>query len=195
MVGQNLKNDLKILNHYRISMHNKLWDNMLASYVLHNTSSRHDLNTLAVKYLSYKVLPYEEVAGKGSKQLSFNQVAIENAAFFAAENADVALRLYAVLSKEINANPNLRKVLEEIELPLLPILAQMEYQGVLIDIQMLQKHSQNLQERIKDLEKQVHEISGEVFNLSSPKQLQKILFTKLKIAYIEKNAEGPSFYG
>src|SRR3990167_8825691 len=190
IIGQNLKYDYKILKSAGVEITAPMLDTMLESYILNNTSARHDLDSLALKYLNKKVISFESVAGKGAKQITFDHVSIEIATQYAAEDADVALQLHAVMWPKITAQKSLEKILTEIELPLMPILANMEYKGVLIDIGMLKKQSKALALRIKILEEKIVEISGEQFNINSPKQLQEILFTKLKLPILKKTPTG-----
>jgi DNA polymerase I len=190
IVGQNLKYDLKIFAHYGVTLRGVLWDSLLASYILDSGTTRHDLNTLALKYLSFRTRTYEEIAGKGAKQLTFNQVPIDKAAVFAAENADVAMRLYKTLNRDLQAQSELLTVFNTIEMPLMPILANMEQTGVLIDAAKLAQHSQILGERLQALEQEVYALSGEEFNLNSAKQLQVILYEKLKLPVLKKTPTG-----
>lgn len=190
IIGQNLKYDLKVLNHYHISISGPMFDTLLASYVLNNGSLRHDLGTLASKYLSYQVLTFEEVAGKGAKQLTFNLVPLDKASFYAAEDADIALQLYHILSDKLADNVALAKVFNDIEMPLMPILAKMESCGVLLDVEKLHQQSLALQKNILSLQQDVFALASEEFNLSSPKQLQEILFGKLKLPVLKKTPTG-----
>ncbi|HAU93371.1 MAG TPA: DNA polymerase I, partial [Alteromonas sp.] len=166
------------------------FDTMLESYVLNSTGSRHDMDTLAQNYLNHRTVHYEEIAGKGAKQLTFNQIDLEQAAFYAAEDADITLRLHEVLWPKVAAEDTLKKILQEIEVPLASILARMEQQGVLIDSQQLSQQSQQLATRIMELEKEVHEMAGEAFNLGSTKQLQHILFEKMELPVVKKTPKG-----
>jgi len=190
IIGQNLKYDYKILKNHGVTIEAPMLDTMLESYVLNNTSTRHDLDTLALKYLSKKTTTFEEIAGKGAKQITFDHVSIPVATQYAAEDADVALQIHHALMPAIQKDPSCEKVLKEIEWPLMPILAKMEYHGVLIDTQMLKKQSAELAERIAALENRTYELAGEEFNLGSPKQLQAILFDKLKLPVLKKTPTG-----
>ena len=190
IVGQNLKYDYKVLKNHGVTIEAPMQDTLLESYVLNSTSSRHDLDTLALKYLGRNTIKFEEVAGKGAKQVTFDYVTIPVATDYAAEDADIALQLHHTLMEKIHAEPSCEKVLTEIEWPLMPILANMEFQGVLVDADMLKKQGDELAIRIDVLEKRVHELAGQAFNLSSPKQLQEILFTHMKLPVLKKTPTG-----
>ncbi|PHQ79333.1 MAG: DNA polymerase I [Coxiella sp. (in: Bacteria)] len=190
IVGQNLKYDLKVLKHYGIEVTAPMCDTMLESYVLNNVTTRHDMDTLALKFLDHKTIKFEEVAGKGAKQLTFNQIDVTIAGDYAAEDADVTLQLHDVFKQELEAVPTLKTVLDDIEQPLMPILVEMECKGVLIDAQMLGKQSIELAARAGSLQKQIFEMAGEEFNVDSPKQLQKILFEKLELPILKKTPKG-----
>jgi len=189
-IGQHIKYDKNVLANYGISLEGILCDTMLASYVLNSTATRHDMNSLSLKYLSHKSISFEEIAGKGAKQITFNQVELETAAKYAAEDADVTLRLYLALKTLLGEQEGLTELLNEVEIPLSSVLATMEQTGVLIDSQKLGQQSQNLAKRIIELESQVHELAGETFNLGSTKQLQKILFEKLELPVKKKTPKG-----
>lgn len=189
-VGQHLKYDKNVLANYDIHLDGIAFDTMLESYVLNSTGSRHDMDTLAQNYLNHRTVHYEEIAGKGAKQLTFNQVDLDTAAFYAAEDADITLRLHQVLWPKLEANEGLKKILLELEVPLASILSRMEQQGVLIDSQRLLQQSQQLASRIMELEKEVHELAGEAFNLGSTKQLQHILFEKMELPVVKKTPKG-----
>ena len=189
-VGQHLKYDKNVLANYNIVLDGIGFDTMLESYVLNSTGSRHDMDTLAQNYLNHRTVHYEEIAGKGAKQLTFNQVDLEQAAFYAAEDADITLRLHNVLWPKVAAEDTLKKILLDIEVPLASILARVEQQGVLIDSQQLNQQSQQLATRIMELEKEVHEMAGEAFNLGSTKQLQHILFEKMELPVVKKTPKG-----
>lgn len=188
-LGQNLKYDMNVLGNYDIQLQGIQHDTMLASYVLDSTL-RHNMDDLAVRHLSYSTIHYEDVAGKGAKQITFNQVEVETAAPYAAEDADITLRLHNVLWPQLESIPSLEKVYKEIELPLLPVLSRMERNGVLLDVIMLAKQSKQLTQRLKELELGIYEIAGEEFNIGSPKQLQVILFEKLELPIISKTPKG-----
>jgi len=180
-VGHNLKYDICVLNRYGMRCLGHLTDTMLESYVLNSTAARHDMDSLALKYLGHKTVSYEEVAGKGAKQKSFDAVDVDTATHYAAEDADVTLRLHRHLAPPLNAEPGLRRVFEEIEMPLMPVLARMECYGVLLDAPLLKAQSGELGIRLQALETEVHALAGEEFNLGSPQQIQRILFDKLNL--------------
>ena len=189
-VGQHIKYDMNVLSRYNLAVQGVAFDTMLESYVFNSTGSRHDMDSLALKYLGHQTTHYEDIAGKGAKQISFSQVSIEDAGHYAAEDADITLRLHQTLWPKLQAEPALEKVLTEIEIPLIPVLARMEQAGVLIDGKILQKQSGELAKRMLELEKQAHEAAGQPFNLGSPKQLQQILFEKLELPVIRKTPKG-----
>ena len=178
-VGQHAKYDMNILSHYGIAVQGLKHDTMLESYVWNATATRHDMDSLARKYLGYETVKYEEVAGKGAKQISFSQVDLDTACRYAAEDADVTLRLHHALWPLLEGEPKLLKVYEEIEIPLVPVLAGMEQHGVLIDVSELRRQSQHLGKRMLELQKEAWQSAGREFNLESPKQLQAILFDEL----------------
>ncbi|QWL59773.1 DNA polymerase I [Aeromonas jandaei] len=189
-VGQNLKYDRNVLLNHGIELQGIAYDTMLESYVLNSTASRHDMDSLARRYLNAETISFEEIAGKGVKQLTFNQIELEQAAPYAAEDADITLRLHQTLWDKLSAEPGLAKVFSEIELPLLPVLARMERLGTTIEPKLLHQQSQEIEVRLVELEKQAHELAGQEFNLSSPKQLGEILFTKLGLPIIKKTPKG-----
>lgn len=189
-VGQHLKYDTNVLANYGITLAGIAFDTMLESYVLNSTGSRHDMDSLAQNYLGMRTVHFEDIAGKGAKQLTFNQIELEKAAFYAAEDADVTLRLHQALWPKLEIEDSLKKVLLDIEIPLATILSKMEQQGVLIDSQQLLEQSQQLATRILALEQEVHHMAGEVFNLGSTKQLQQILFTKMALPIVKKTPKG-----
>ncbi len=189
-VGQNLKYDAHVLANHGIELRGIAHDTMLQSYVLDSTATRHDLDSLALTYLGIKTVRYEDVAGKGAKQVGFHQVALEKAVPYAAEDADIALRLHRVLWPRLQAEPGLRRVYEEIEMPLVPVLMRMERHGVLIDRDELRRLSEELARRMAAIEEQVYCIAGETFNLASPKQIQAILFDKLGLPVLKKTPKG-----
>ena len=166
------------------------FDTMLESYVLNSTGGRHDMDSLALRYLNHQTTHYEDIAGKGVKQISFSQVSIEDAGHYAAEDADITLRLHQHLWPKLQAEPALEKVLETLEIPLIPVLARMEQTGVLIDGKLLAQQSSDLAKRMLELERQAHDAAGQPFNLASPKQLQQILFEKLELPVIRKTPKG-----
>ncbi|WP_287870001.1 DNA polymerase I [Aeromonas sp.] len=189
-VGQNLKYDRNVLLNHDIDLQGIAYDTMLESYVLNSTASRHDMDSLAKRYLGVETTSFEDIAGKGVKQLTFNQIELDQAAPYAAEDADITLRLHQTLWGQLEAVPGLAKVFSEIELPLLPVLARMELLGTTIDPKLLHQQSQEIEVRLAELEKQAHELAGQEFNLSSPKQLGEILFTKLGLPIIKKTPKG-----
>jgi len=197
-VGQNAKYDINILANCAIGgdpqqgiqVQGVAFDSMLESYVLDSVATRHNMDALALKYLDYTTVSFEQIAGKGAKQLSFDQIALEQAGPYAAEDADVTLRLHQALWPRLQAVPNLGKVLTEIEMPLVPVLARIERQGALVDAKLLGEHSQELGEKLVALEREAFAIAGEEFNLGSPKQLGVILYEKLGLPIISKTAKG-----
>ncbi|PJG60446.1 DNA polymerase I [Aeromonas cavernicola] len=189
-VGQNLKYDRNVLLNHDIDLQGIAYDTMLESYVLNSTASRHDMDSLAKRYLGVETTSFEDIAGKGVKQLTFNQIELEQAAPYAAEDADITLRLHQTLWGQLEAVPGLCQVFSEIELPLLPVLARMELIGTTIDPKLLHQQSQEIELRLAELERQAHELAGQEFNLSSPKQLGEILFTKLGLPIIKKTPKG-----
>ncbi|WP_417361492.1 DNA polymerase I [Gallaecimonas pentaromativorans] len=189
-VGQNLKYDMSVLANHGITLRGIAFDTMLESYVFNSVAGRHDMDSLSLKYLSHKAISFEDIAGKGAKQLTFDQVAIADAAVYAAEDADVTFRLHQHLWPKLEQDASLKSVLCDIELPLVPVLSRMERNGVLIDKTLLAKQSEELAERIAALEQQAFEIAGEEFNLGSPKQLQAILFDKMGIKPLKKTPSG-----
>ncbi|EKN4752761.1 TPA: DNA polymerase I [Yersinia enterocolitica] len=189
-VGQNLKFDQSMLARYGIDLRGIAFDTMLESYVLDSVAGRHDMDSLAERYLNYKTITFEEIAGKGKNQLTFNQIALEQAGPYAAEDADVTLQLHLVLWPKLQQSEGLKRVFQEIEMPLLPILSRIERTGVLIDQNILAAHSKELTIRLDELEKQAHELAEEPFNLASPKQLQVILYEKQKLPILKKTPGG-----
>ncbi len=189
-IGQNLKYDRSVLQNYDIDLKGIRFDTMLESYVLNSTGSRHDMSTLALKYLGYKVLKYEEVAGSGKSQVSFSQVDVEQAGHYAAEDADIAMRLHEKIYPQFQSEPALRSVLETIEIPLVPVLSRVERNGVRVDCDMLSNHSIELGERIAQIEKKAHAAAGVAFNIASPRQIQEVLFEKLDLPIISKTPKG-----
>jgi DNA polymerase-1 len=178
-LGQHAKYDINILSNYGIVVQGIRHDSMLESYVWNATATRHDMDSLARKYLGYETIKYEQVAGKGAKQISFSQVDLDTACRYAAEDADITLRLHHALWPKLEGVPSLRKVYEDIEIPLVPVLAEMEQRGVLIDGDELRRQSQQLGKRMLELQQQSYALAGHEFNLDSPKQLQAVLFDEL----------------
>jgi DNA polymerase-1 len=189
-VGQNLKYDANVLANHGVSLAGICHDTMLQSYVLNSTASRHNMDALAEKYLGQETIHYEDVAGKGAKQICFDQVSIELAAPYAAEDADITLRLHQHIFPQLKQIDSLATVYETIEMPLVPVLARMEQTGVLVDEQMLSQQSGELTASIKALETQAHEAAGQPFNLGSPKQIQEILYDKLGLPVLKKTPKG-----
>ena len=189
-VGQNLKYDISVLANVGIAVAGPLEDTMLESYVLDSTATRHDMDSLALKYLGEKTISFEEIAGKGAKQLTFNQVALEEAAPYACEDVDITLRLHQALRPRVEAEGRLGAVLEEIELPLISVLSRIERTGVALDPERLHAQSRELETRIRELEARAFELAGREFNLGSPKQLGQILFEEQKIPVIKKTPKG-----
>ncbi|CNI46819.1 DNA polymerase I [Yersinia frederiksenii] len=189
-VGQNLKFDQSMLARYDINLRGIAFDTMLESYVLDSVAGRHDMDSLAERYLNHKTITFEEIAGKGKNQLTFNQIALEQAGPYAAEDADVTLQLHLVLWPKLQQSEGLKRVFQEIEMPLLPVLSRIERTGVLIDQNILAAHSKELTIRLDELEKQAHELAEEPFNLASPKQLQVILYEKQKLPILKKTPGG-----
>ena len=189
-VGQHLKYDKNVLANYDINLQGIAFDTMLESYVLNSTATRHDMDSLAMAYLNHKTIHFEEIAGKGAKQLTFNQIDLNEAAPYAAEDADVTLRLHHEIWSRLEKHEELKKLLLDVEVPLASVLSRMEQLGVFIDSQKLNQQSQDLAKRIKELEASVHDAAGETFNLGSTKQLQQILFEKLDLPVIKKTPKG-----
>jgi DNA polymerase-1 len=189
-LGQHAKYDINILSHYGITVQGLAHDSMLESYVWNATATRHDMDSLANKYLGYETIKYAEVAGKGAKQISFSQVDLDTACRYAAEDADITLRLHHALWPKLESVPALRDVYQDIEIPLVPVLAEMERRGVLIDGDELRAQSQQLGKRMLELQQQAHALAGHEFNLDSPKQLQAVLFDELGLAAKLKTPKG-----
>lgn len=189
-VGQNMKYDQSVLARYMIQLQGVRFDTMLESYVLNSTAGRHDMDSLALKYLGHSTISFEDLAGKGAKQLTFNHIELEKAAEYAAEDADVTLRLHQTLWPQLAEQGKLGKVLTDIELPLIKILSTIERHGVLIDSALLAKQSEQLSQRILELEQQAYAVAGKTFNLASPKQLQEILFEQMKLPVLKKTPSG-----
>ncbi|AVI62357.1 DNA polymerase I [Halomonas sp. GFAJ-1] len=189
-IGQNLKYDISVLANYEIAVVGPLADTMLASYVLNSTATRHDMDSLALKYLGEKTISFEDIAGKGAKQLTFNQIALEQAAPYACEDVDITLRLQEILRPQVEREGRLADVLDNLELPLINVLSRIERNGVALDAERLHAQSQQLESRIRELESQAFELAGREFNLGSPKQLGQILFEEQKIPVIKKTPKG-----
>ena len=189
-VGHHLKYDAHVLRRHDIELGGMAFDTMLESYVLNSVATRHDMDSVARHYLGRETIHYEDVAGKGAKQLTFNQVDLESAAPYAAEDADITLALHTALSSELEKTPSLKNVYDTIEQPLVPILLGMEETGVLLDKKLLATQSRELEKKMAALEKEAHELAGGPFNLGSPKQLQEILFNQLELPVIRKTPKG-----
>ena len=188
-VGQNFKYDLTIFARNGIDVQGVAFDTMLESYVL-NSTGRHNMDDLAKRYLGHQTISFEEIAGKGKNQLTFNQIALEQAAEYAAEDADVTMKLQQVLWEKLSKEPSLEKLFKEMELPLLGVLSRMERRGVLIDSDALFLQSNEIANRLSELEEQAYVLAGQPFNLASTKQLQEILFDKLGLPVIQKTPKG-----
>jgi DNA polymerase-1 len=189
-VGQNLKYDMGVLANVGVELAGIAFDTMLESYVTDSTATRHDMDSLAKKYLDWTTIKYEEVAGKGAKQLGFDQVPLETAAPYAAEDADVTLRLHQRLWPDLERDPTLSRLLREIEMPLVPVLSRMERAGVRIDSAMLARQSKQLSRRMHELEQSAYEQAGHPFNLGSPKQIGEILFNEQGLPVKAKTPKG-----
>lgn len=189
-VGQNLKYDMSVLANYGIHMQGIRYDTMLESYAHNSTASRHNMDALALSHLGHETIHYEDIAGKGVKQLTFNKIDIEQAAPYAAEDADITLRLHQVLWPKLEAEEPLKKVFEELEMPLVPVLSYMERTGVLVDADMLHTQSNELAQRMAEIEQEAHNEAGESFNLGSPKQIQAIFYDKLGLPVLQKTPKG-----
>jgi len=189
-IGQNLKYDKNVLVNHDIDLQGIAHDTMIESYVLNSTETRHDMDSLAKNYLGRETIHFEDIAGKGAKQLTFNQIALEQAAPYAAEDADITLQLHEALYPRLESEGRLKTVYEDIDRPLVPVLSRMERRGAKVDAHLLGKQSQELAARIVELEKEAYDLAGEEFNLGSPKQLQAIFFEKLALPVIKKTPKG-----
>jgi DNA polymerase-1 len=189
-VGQNLKYDKNVLANHDICLEGIAEDTMVQSYVLNSVSSRHNMDALALHYLGEETTTFESLAGKGAKQLTFNQLELDKAGPYAAEDADITLRLHQALRPQLAATGKLQSVYEDIDLPLVPVLSRMEQRGTLISASTLRQHSQELAERMAELETAAYEAAGETFNLGSPKQLQVIFYEKLGLPVLKKTPKG-----
>ena len=190
VIGQNIKFDRNILSRYGINLNSIENDTMLMSYVLNSTASRHNLDALAQHYLNYKTTTFEEVAGKGVKQITFDLVPIDKAVHYASEDADITFRLYEELKTKLAKEPILSALLEEVEIPLIKVLSDMEQAGTLVNEKILKALSKNFSERIAKLEKEAYDLADQEFNLGSPKQLQEIFFDQLNYPIIQKTPGG-----
>ena len=189
-LGHNLKYDMSVLANHGIRLAGVAHDTMLESYVLDSTASRHDMDSLALKYLDISTVHYEDVAGKGARQIPFNQVAIDDAGPYAAEDADVTMRLHHYFWPRLSATADLRTLYETIEIPLLVVLSGMERNGVLVDAEKLKRHSSELNGQLAELEKEIHKLAGQPFNIGSPKQIQEILYEKMKLPILARTQKG-----
>ena len=189
-VGQNLKYDMSVLARHGVELRGVAYDTMLESYVLDATATRHDMDSLAAKYLGEQTIRFEDIAGKGAKQLSFDQVPIEQAGEYAAEDADVTLRLHQVLWPRLEQEPALARLFRELEMPLVPVLSRMERRGVRVDAAMLAAQSRELAARLHEVEQHAYRVAGSPFNLGSPKQIGEILFDRLGLPVVAKTPTG-----
>lgn len=189
-VGQNLKYDYIVLKHHGITLQGIEYDTMLESYVIEAGMTRHDMDTLAMRHLDHKNIAFKEIAGVGKKQLTFDQIDLEQAAPYAAEDADITLRLHQVLIPNIDSTPSIKKLLADIEMPLLTVLAQTESNGVLLDASLLGQQSIELGDKLDSIETACHQAADEVFNIASPKQIQAILYDKLGLPVLKKTPKG-----
>lgn len=189
-IGHNLKYDMGVLANYGIQLQGISFDTMLESYLLDSASNSHSLDSAAIKHLDHKTIRFEEIAGKGAKQKTFNQIDIQQAGPYAAEDADIALRLHEALKPQLNALPGLSKVFTHIEMPLVPVLSHIERHGVLVNAELLQKQSRSIAKRLLKLEEQAYQLTGKSFNLASPKQLQTVLFIEQRLPILEKTPKG-----
>lgn len=189
-LGQNLKYDASVLANHGIALKGIRFDTMLESYVLDSTATRHDMDSLALKYLGRSTIHFEDIAGKGAKQITFNQIKLEDAGPYAAEDADITLRLHQALWPRLESESSLLSVFEEIEMPLVPVLSAIERNGALLDRELLGQQSEELGHRMLELEREAHDLAGGEFNLGSPKQLGEILFERLQLPVIRKTPKG-----
>jgi DNA polymerase-1 len=189
-IGHNLKYDRNVLANHDIVLSGVRYDTMLESYVLESTATRHDMDSVALKYLEHTTIKYEDVAGKGAKQLSFNEVPLETAAPYAAEDADITLRLHQAMWPKLSESPALERIYNDIEAPLITVLSDMERTGVAVDTRLLAEQSKYLAGRIMEIEQEAHREAGQPFNLSSPMQIQSLLFETLKLPVLAKTPKG-----
>ena len=189
-VGQNIKYDMTVFANHGVALDGIAFDTMLESYVLDSTGSRHDMDTLAIKFLGYKTEKYEDVAGSGKNQVTFDKVDVERATHYAAEDADITLRLHRHLMPRLEEEPRLAALFRDIEMPLVPVLSRIERNGVRVDVDMLRRQSVELAERADAVELRAHNLAGEVFSIASPKQIQAILYDKLGLPVTAKTAKG-----
>jgi DNA polymerase-1 len=189
-IGHHLKYDRSVLANHGVRLQGIAYDTMLESYLLDSTATRHDLDSLSAKYLGHTNISFVDVAGKGAKQLTFNQVPLEQAAPYAAEDADMALRLHQALWPQLSEQPPVKTLFESVEMPLLEVLGDMERTGVKVDVGMLAKQSEELARRMHEVEQQAHELAGEPFNLGSPKQIQSILYERQQLPVLARTPKG-----
>ncbi len=189
-VGQNLKYDMSVLARYGIEMRGIKYDTMLASYVYNSVGGKHDMDSLALRFLQHSCISFEQIAGKGKGQLTFNQIDLEQASPYAAEDADVTLRLHHRLNDILSQDEKLNEIYQQIEVPLVPVLSRIERTGVLIDDMMLSAQSQEIAVRLDELEQKAYELAGQEFNMNSPKQLQAILFEQMGLPVVKKTPSG-----
>ncbi len=189
-VGHNLKYDMSVLANHGVELQGIRYDTMLESYVLDSVASRHDMDTLADKHLNTSTIKYEDIAGKGARQITFDQVAIDAAAPYAAEDADITLQLHQTLWPQLEQIPELKQLFDSIEMPLLPVLSRMERNGVAVDAALLEKQSGELENKLGELERLAHDLAGQAFNIGSPKQIQTILYDKMQIPVTARTPKG-----
>jgi DNA polymerase-1 len=189
-IGHNVKYDIEVLANHGIYVQGAAYDTMLQSYILDSSINNHDMDSLALKHLGWRTIKYEDVAGKGAKQIPFNQVLIEKAAAYAAEDADVTLRLHQKLWPILSAEKGMKHIFENIELQLLPVLVYMERTGVLIDAEKLRIQTAELEKRLQEVETETFSLAGAPFNLNSPKQLQEVLFERMQLPVLQKTPTG-----
>ena len=189
-IGQNLKYDMNVLANYDVNLEGVTFDTMLESYVLDSVGSRHDMDTLSQLHLGHEPVSFTEIAGKGKAQLTFDQIDIEKGGYYAAEDADVTLRLHNALMPNLTQQPKLHRIFTELEMPLVSILSRVECNGVLIDDTMLLQQSQQLSDSMQQAEKKAYELAGGEFNLGSPKQIQEILYTQMELPILKKTPGG-----
>ena len=190
VIGQNLKYDWHILKNHGIELTGIKMDTMLASYALNSTATRHNMDDMAEFYLNVKTTHFEDIAGKGKSQKTFNQIELEPATHYAAEDADITLRLYHHLNEALSNEPSLQALLNNLEMPLMPVIAEVEHTGVYVSAELLNQHSQELAKKIAAVQTQAHDMAGEAFNLDSPKQIREIFFDKLELPVIKKTPKG-----
>ena len=194
-IGQNLKYDMSVLARAGIALAGIAFDTMLESYVLDSTATRHDMDSLALKYLGHRTIHYEDIAGKGAKQLSFNQIPIENAGPYAAEDADVTLRLHRVLRPRLEEHAPLATLCDTVEIPLVPVLSRIERNGVRIDVRRLNQQSAELAQRMCEIEASAHESAGGPFNLGSAKQIRSHPLRQARACGDREDPQGAAVHG